>query len=70
MALRPEREPHPTGLPVDYLLPEGKSSVARYLLHCTNPGDPFLFESMRQHGVNVLREAIYQQAIFRRSTEA
>jgi len=43
-----EQENNPTGLQVDYLLPDGKTRVARYLLRFPNQGDPFLFEAVRQ----------------------
>ncbi|MBK5527359.1 hypothetical protein JFT91_02010 [Pseudomonas sp. TH08] len=46
--LGPERENNPTGLKMDYLLPDGKTPVAQYLLHFPNQGDPFVFEVQRQ----------------------
>ncbi|UQS91902.1 hypothetical protein M5C90_11985 [Pseudomonas chlororaphis subsp. piscium] len=44
----PEQENNPSGLQVDYLLSDGKTRVARYLLRFPNQGDPFLFEAVRQ----------------------
>jgi len=43
-----ELEKNPTGLKVDYRLPNAKKPVAQYLLHFPNQGDPFVFEAQRQ----------------------
>lgn len=43
-----EKENNPNGLQVDYLMPDGQTRVARYLLRFVNQGDPFLFEAVRQ----------------------
>lgn len=43
-----EQENNPVGLQMDYWLPDGKTLVARYLLHFPNQGDPFVFEAERQ----------------------
>lgn len=36
------------GLQVDYLLPDGKTRVARYLLQYPHPEDPYVFSATRQ----------------------
>ncbi len=41
-------EDNPTGLRMDYLLSDGKTRVARYLLRFPNPGNPYVFESERR----------------------
>lgn len=46
--LGPEQENNPVGLQMDYLLSDGKTPIARYLLHFTNQGVPFVFEPERQ----------------------
>lgn len=43
--LGPEQENHPTGLQVDYLLSDGSTRIARYLLRFSDPGDPYSFEA-------------------------
>jgi hypothetical protein len=40
-----EQENHSTGLQVDYLLSDGSTRIARYLLHFSDPGYPFSFEA-------------------------
>ncbi|MEN5264469.1 hypothetical protein [Stenotrophomonas sp. TWI587] len=42
-----EQENHPTGLQVDYVLSDGKTRVARYLLRFADQGDPYRFEATR-----------------------
>lgn len=46
--LGPELENNPSGLQMDYLLPDGKTRVARYLLRFPKQEDPFVFEPERQ----------------------
>ncbi|MGY2441901.1 hypothetical protein [Pseudomonas sp. SDO52101_S400] len=43
-----EKENNPTGLKVDYLVPDAKKPVAQYLLHFPNQGDPFVFDAQSQ----------------------
>ena len=43
-----ELENNPTGLQVNYRVPNAKNPVAQYLLHFPNQGDPFVFEAQRQ----------------------
>jgi len=40
-----EQEHHPTGLQVDYLLSDGSTRIARYLLRFPDPGYPYSFEA-------------------------
>lgn len=42
--LGPGLEDSPSGLQVDYLLPDGKTRIARYLLRFPDPDIPFVFE--------------------------
>jgi hypothetical protein len=40
-------ETDPSGLQVDYLLSDGKTRVARYLLRFPDQSDPFTFDASR-----------------------
>jgi hypothetical protein len=42
-----EQERHPTGLQVDYVLSDGKTRVARYVLRFADPADPYRFKATR-----------------------
>jgi hypothetical protein len=42
--LGPGLEDSPLGLQVDYLLPDGRTRIARYLLRFPDPDNPFAFE--------------------------
>ncbi|MNO00778.1 hypothetical protein D3C81_2207380 [compost metagenome] len=45
--LGPGMETNPSGLQVDYLLSDGTTRVARYLLRFPDQSDPFTFEASR-----------------------
>lgn len=42
-----EQENRPTGLQLDYVLSDGKTRVARYLLRFADQADPYRFEVTR-----------------------
>ena len=44
--LGPEQENNPTGLQVDYVLSDGKTRIARYVLRFADQGDPYTFEAV------------------------